>query len=100
MTIKLVYPKEPMIVCLEPVLVPGAAGTCFWCHARHDMFEPHDANSLHYKMNFRWAHKRWPTWSDACCHCLPEVQRNFKRAIREVLLAQGKAVPPDLLAEH
>lgn len=57
---------------------------CLICGMEHDPGEPHDARSIIYIKNFREAHGRMPTWSDALSHCTEEVKKSWRDSIRRV----------------
>lgn len=69
----------------EYEIMPPKQGRCPVCGAEHAQFQPHNADSLYYRMIFRGQHGRFPTWEDAMAHC-PE---NVKEACRELLRQQG-----------
>lgn len=58
----------------EGILLPPAKDKCQICAVKHEPEQPHDANSLYYKMLFRKENDRWPTWKDALEHCSPDIQ--------------------------
>lgn len=73
--------------------------TCTECRTCHEANEPHDRDSLHYQISFRLEHGRLPTWTDAMSHCDPALRLIFRIILREVVLAKGLPIPPDLAGE-
>ncbi|MGI6234465.1 MAG: hypothetical protein ACOYI6_04320 [Christensenellales bacterium] len=53
----------------EMRILPPGPGKCPVCAVEHDAQQPHDAQSLYYRMKFRQQHGRFPTWWDAMAHC-------------------------------
>lgn len=53
-------------------------GKCPQCAVKHDLGQPHNAQSLAYQYDFRARKGRWPTWADAVAHCSPEVKAAWK----------------------
>jgi hypothetical protein len=58
----------------EGTLLPPAADKCQVCAVKHHEAQPHNAESLYYKMWFKKQHDRWPTWKDAMAHCTEEMK--------------------------
>lgn len=58
----------------EGTLLPPPPDKCQVCGGKHEAEQPHNAQSLYYKMSFRKQHDRWPTWKDAMEHCSEEVK--------------------------
>jgi hypothetical protein len=77
-------------------MLPGPPETCEWCCVKHDPDQPHNQQSLPYRMRFHAINGRWPTWSDAMRHCTPEVQAQWREQLVEMMREQGMAIPEDL----
>ncbi len=81
-------PNEPQpdglnVVEAAPMqLLPGAPGTCPMCAVAHRPEDPHDAQSLFYRMRFYQTHGRWPRWSDALMHCGERTTWNWVGELR------------------
>jgi hypothetical protein len=55
-------------------ILPPGPGKCGICAGAHDPAQPHNKDSLYYRMKFRQQHGRYPNWTDAMEHCAPEVK--------------------------
>jgi hypothetical protein len=55
-------------------ILPPGPGKCRICAGAHDPAQPHNKDSLYYRMKFRQAHGRYPNWNDAMEQCAPEVK--------------------------
>ena len=55
-------------------ILPPGPGKCPVCAGAHDPAQPHNKDSLYYRMKFRQAHGRYPNWEDAMAHCMPDVR--------------------------
>lgn len=55
-------------------ILPPGPGKCPVCAGAHDSAQPHNKDSLYYRMKFRQAHGRYPNWMDAIAHCAPDVK--------------------------
>ena len=64
-------------------IIAPRKGSCPVCAAMHDPAQPHDRNSLYYRMKFRRKFGRFPTWADAMGHCDASVQEMWRRKLRE-----------------
>jgi hypothetical protein len=78
------------------LMLPGPPGTCEWCHVKHDPEHPHNQQSLPYRMKFHTINGRCPTWSDAMAHCSTDLQKLWRKKIREVMTENGIDIPEDL----
>lgn len=78
-------------------MLPGPPGTCEWCCVEHDPDQPHNQQSLPYRIRFHAINGRWPTWTDAMAHCTAETRAFWRTHLVEVMRASGVDVPPDLL---
>lgn len=56
-------------------ILPPGPGKCRTCAGAHDPAQPHNKDSLYYRMKFRQAHGRYPNWADAMEHCTPDVKK-------------------------
>lgn len=63
-------------------MLPAAPGKCPDCATAHEPEQPHNAQSLFYKMNFYQANGRWPAWADALAHCAPDVRQAWETELR------------------
>lgn len=63
-------------------LLPPPPGVCSQCGRDHEPEQAHDQRSLLYQYAFYAEHDRWPTWEDALAHCAPEVQEQWREALR------------------
>jgi len=70
--------------------VDTRAGACSQCGRDHDPDQPHDKMTLAYKYAFYAEHDRWPTWADAMAHCTPEVQAQWRDALRGHGIPEGQ----------
>ena len=59
-------------------LLPNAPGACPECAYKHNIFYPHNQQSITYQYRFFGTHGRWPTWKDAMAHCSPAMQAMWK----------------------
>lgn len=66
----------------EGALLPPAPDKCQECAAKHEPEQPHNPDSLYYKMWFRKQHDRWPTWEDALAHCAEDVRKKWVEALK------------------
>ncbi len=55
-------------------LLSPSPDCCQECAVKHDLSEPHNAQSLFYGIRFSQIHGRSPTWADAMTHC-PEATK-------------------------
>ena len=73
-------------------MTPPAPDKCQICAAKHEPEEPHNAQSLFYRVAFAAMIGREPTWADALAHCSDEVRRPWEAELRK----QGVwSEPPD-----
>ncbi len=77
-------------------MLPGRKGTCSMCHVKHAPDQPHNQQSLAYKMKFHAINGRYPTWSDAMAHCALEVRQTWKNGMIALMEEKGIEVPDDL----
>lgn len=63
-------------------LMPPPPGYCQQCAIPHAPEQPHNQQSLFYRMKFRMDHGREPTWHDAMAHCPDEVQAMWLKELR------------------
>lgn len=56
-------------------LLPCAPDVCQECAVKHDLMQPHNAQSLYYQFKFYSCHQRYPTWKDAVSHCDKQTQK-------------------------
>lgn len=68
------------------MIVPPIPGSCPICAAKHEKEEPHNRDSLYYKVQFYNKHGRMPTWADAMAHCDEDTKEKWKGA----LIARGE----------
>jgi hypothetical protein len=59
-------------------LLPPRAGTCQFCAVEHEVDEPHDALSRHYRIAFSAVVGRAPTWVDAMAHWSGTTRATWK----------------------
>jgi hypothetical protein len=78
-------------------LLPPAPDKCQECATDHAWDQPHNQQSMYYKMHFHSMHGRWPTWTDAMRHCTPEVQALWRKELVESMNRRGMVVPDDLM---
>lgn len=62
-------------------LLPPAVDRCQTCGSKHDVIEPHNAQSMYYQVAFQMEHGRTPTWLDAMEHCRPGMQQLWRDAL-------------------
>lgn len=67
----------------EGTLLPPAADKCQICAVKHAPEQPHNPDSLYYKMYFHKNNDRWPTWNDALAHCPSEVRAYWVVKLKE-----------------
>ena len=53
----------------KSILLPPHPSKCQECATDHRPDQPHQADTMFYKMRVMKQHKRWPTWKDAMAHC-------------------------------
>lgn len=63
-------------------LLPPAPGLCQECAGDHEADWPH-MPSLFYKVHFKMAHKREPTWADAIAHCSTQMQNLWRDELKK-----------------
>jgi hypothetical protein len=80
-------------------MLPPADCVCPVCATDHEHDQPHNQQSLYYRMRFHGEHGRWPTWTDAMAHCAPEVREAWRLGLIEQMKAHGIEVPADLRAD-
>ena len=78
-------------------LLPPPADVCQACAVDHPHDQPHNQLSLHWQYWFYARHNRWPTWTDAMAHCTEEVKAVWRKGLVELMTAEGKIVPEDLM---
>lgn len=66
-------------------------GTCPECAVAHELWMPHDLDSLAYQYGFYDREGRWPTWEDAMAHCDDAVKDRW----REALILEGVTLSGD-----
>ena len=59
------------------VILPPGPGKCKICAGAHDPAQPHNKDSLYYRMKFRQRHGRYPNWTDAIEHCTALAKARF-----------------------
>lgn len=59
-----------------------ADGTCRVCGCRHDPDQPHNVNSIYYRMAFYLKHGRMPTIADAIKHCPAVIKQEALQALK------------------
>ena len=64
------------------VMPPDDPHACAVCGRRHELDQPHDAQSLHYQYSFYAEHGHWPTWKDAVAHCPEPVRTAWEAELR------------------
>jgi hypothetical protein len=77
-------------------MLPGPPGSCEWCHVVHDPTQPHNQQSLAYRMKFNAIHGRSPTWTDALAHCSEETKRVWREQLVKMMEQHGMEIPEDL----
>lgn len=65
-------------------LLPAAPDKCPECATAHPPEQPHNRDSLYYRMNFYQTHGRLPTWNDAMRHCPENIQRTWRKGLQEI----------------
>lgn len=70
------------IIRKDFTLLPAAPGTCPECAVQHEPDQPHNQQSLFYRMKFYQVTGRLPTWADALAHCTPEVRERWENELR------------------
>lgn len=77
--------KEGYLMKKHGMMIMGRVpeGACPMCAVKHDPSFPHNLQSLAYQYKFYDQEGRWPTWEDAMAHCTPEMQQEWKEALRE-----------------
>jgi hypothetical protein len=73
-------------------MLPPAEGVCPVCAVAHAPEQPHNRDSLYYRMRFEANHGRAPTWADAIGHCAPEIVELWQR---ELTLMGEWTEPPE-----
>ena len=63
-------------------ILPPGPGKCPQCAVEHDAKDPHDLQSLYYRMKFRQQHGRFPTWWDAMDHCEADTRVAWIKALK------------------
>ena len=77
--------------CLN--ILPPGPGKCRTCAGAHDPAQPHNKDSLYYRMKFRQAHGRYPNWNDAMAHCAPDVQEWWRVELKRRGISLEEATP-------
>lgn len=78
-------------------VLPGAPGSCPECFVVHEPHLPHNQQSLSYHVKFFAEHGRYPTWTDAMAHCVPELRADWRKHLIELLKKNGMEIPADLV---
>lgn len=78
-------------------LMPAAKGTCEQCATKHDVLQPHNAQSMFYKYYFYNQHNRWPDWRDAMSHCSDLIKDHWRKELTRlgVNIDAGHIVPSE-----
>lgn len=77
-------------------LLPPDPSLCQECAADHGPADPHNQQSLYYRMKFQAENGRMPTWSDAMAHCSPSMQSVWRRTLVAILKSHNLDIPADL----
>jgi hypothetical protein len=77
-------------------LLPPPPDVCPVCAVAHGRSDPHNQQSMYYRMTFEMEHGRPPTWTDAMAHCAPALQAVWRRHLVRVLKKYNLDIPPDL----
>jgi hypothetical protein len=80
-------------------LLPPSPDVCQECATDHAWDQPHNQQSLYYKMRFHGTHGRYPTWSDAMAHCTEEVKASWRAELVRMMQEHGMEIPEDLRQE-
>lgn len=59
-------------------LLPPKQDVCPECATKHEPDQPHNQQSLYYRMQFRIKYGRSPIWEDAMSHCNEETKRIWR----------------------
>lgn len=81
-------------------MLPPAGDVCQECATQHDLFAPHNQQSLYYQMQFNAKHGRFPTWTDAMAHCGPDTRAFWREELVRTMTEAGMEIPPDLLGDE
>jgi len=77
-------------------MLPPRPDVCQVCAVKHDHDQPHNQQSIYYRIAFHAKHGRFPTWTDAMQHCTPEVQKEWRVKLVALMREKGVKVPKDL----
>ena len=62
-------------------IMPPPSDKCQVCAIDHEPELMHDCQSLFYQYAFYGRHGRWPTWTDASCHCETHIIEALKKVV-------------------
>lgn len=65
-------------------LMPPKPGTCPECGGTHAAFQPHNRDSLYYRVRFWQKNGRWPSYADAMSHCPKDVQALWRSELTKL----------------
>jgi hypothetical protein len=77
-------------------MLPCRPDVCQECAVDHAHDQPHNQQSLYYRVKFQAEHGRAPTWTDAMAHCSPEVRAQWRPRLIEQMQKHGLPIPDDL----
>lgn len=75
--------KKPVVEERSLELLPPPKHCCQVCAWEHRPEQPHNFQTLYYKIWFQKEYGRAPTWEDAMMHCEDEVKEQWKIHLRE-----------------
>lgn len=75
-------------------VLPPRPRACKVCAARHAEDQPHECDSLYYKVMFYRRFRRFPTWEDAMSHCSEETKSAFREELSKRGVDLASASPP------
>ena len=64
-------------------ILPINRRVCPLCADKHSKEEPHNRNSLYYKIRFFQEHRRMPTWGDALSDCGPCMRSYWEKEMKK-----------------
>lgn len=77
-------------------LLPPPPEACQICAVQHRPEDPHNQQSIYYRLTFHAQHGRMPTWSDAMAHCAPAMRDLWRRHLITVMKRANLDIPKDL----
>jgi hypothetical protein len=66
------------------LLLPPSPDLCQECAFDHDPDDPHNKDTMYYKIDFYNKNAREPTWTDAMAHCTNDIKEQWTKNLTTI----------------